>query len=164
MKDIWIAIRGLSIPSLFSLLVIAIQNPFKIYPTLVATQETIAISFQQYGHAQGKNGKANAFRHALWNILIGKAIYKKTGDMQTSIRWAEKITDLHEYLFPNVSLEKHMDLHNNRVGRNYFVKLHNSGEDMLSYLVEQTKKAVLITDVEMALGYKEDLIYISEEE
>ncbi|CAM3173810.1 hypothetical protein KADA111694_07470 [Kaistella daneshvariae] len=33
------------------------------------------------------------------------------------------MTDLHEELFPNNPLEKKMDLHNNKVGMDYFMEL-----------------------------------------
>jgi len=33
------------------------------------------------------------------------------------------MTDLHEELFPNQPLEKKMDLHNNKVGMDYFMEL-----------------------------------------
>ncbi len=33
------------------------------------------------------------------------------------------MTDLHEELFPNKPLEKKMDLHNNKIGMDYFMKI-----------------------------------------
>ncbi len=39
------------------------------------------------------------------------------------MKWTKEITDIHENIFPNAPLQRKMDLHNNKVGREYFMSL-----------------------------------------
>lgn len=69
-------IRQLSLKQLWHLSGVFIKQPFLIFPTLNATKKTMQISSELYGRKHHKNGPANAFRHALWNILIVKAAFE----------------------------------------------------------------------------------------
>ncbi len=54
---------------------------------------------------------------------------------------AEKITQMHEDLFPNEPLQRKMDLHNNKVGRDYFMQLlptHSQTVFLRPVFLEQT--------------------------
>ncbi len=116
-----------------------------------------------YGKAHHKNGKANAFRHALWNILICQTTFRITKNKEKSIAWTQKITDLHEKLAPNKPIETEMDLHNNEIGRKYFLNLAMSfEEEMISFLKENTQKAKKVTDIKEILDHKDKLVYLLE--
>lgn len=47
----------------------------------------------------------------------------KISSPEKSLNWTKRITDLHEDLFPNEALQTKMDLHNNEIGRQYFMSL-----------------------------------------
>ncbi len=93
-----------------------LRRPLLVYPTWKATKQTLEICDSIYGKAHHKNGKANAFRHALWNVLICQKTLKITKNKDKSAFWAQKVTHLHEKLTKNEILDTAMDLHNNAVG------------------------------------------------
>ncbi len=140
------------------------MNPLLLYPTLKATRRSMAICDLHYGDAHHKNGKANAFRHALWNILICDTTFRVTKSKKKSIDWAKRITDLHEKLAPNKPVATAMDLHNNEIGRKYFLTTNIISEnEVISFLKEETRKAKKISDVKTILNHKNDLVYLLEE-
>ncbi|WP_159025473.1 hypothetical protein [Aquimarina sp. Aq78] len=156
-------LRRLSFRQILRLTGIMLQNPLLIYPTLKATRRTMIICDLHYGKAHHKNGKANAFRHALWNILICRTTFRITKNKEKSIAWTKKITDLHEKLAPNKPIETAMDLHNNEIGRKYFLDLTiGFEEEMISFLKENTQKAKKVTDIKEILDHKDKLIYLLE--
>ena len=86
-------------------------------------------------------GKADAFRHCLWNALLA---YQVGEDM------AKKLADAHELPEApkdnNSNVEREMDLHNNRVGRRLGV-LHSEGSFIQlaltgPFLIGITKEAI----------------------
>ncbi|MFD2563657.1 DUF6973 domain-containing protein [Aquimarina rubra] len=157
-------IRRFNFWQLFKIAGIAIQKPLFIIPTLKATKKTMIICDALYGNSHHHHGKANAFRHALWNVLICQKTFSQSKSEDKSIVWAQKITDLHEKLAPNKAIEEAMDLHNNRLGRAYFSKLKNtSEEETISFLKEKTKTAKLISELEEIDSFYNDLVYLSDE-
>ncbi len=74
--NIWRVVKGLNLYQLYRLAILAVQNPILVYPTIKVTRRTMSICDDMYGEAHHKNGKANAFRHALWNMLICNAANK----------------------------------------------------------------------------------------
>ena len=73
---------------------------------------------------------------------------------------------MHEDLFPNKPLETKMDLHNNRLGMDYFMSLlpgvHRQffeSSFFIKELQEKTKDAILITSVDEEVD-KEIMIYL----
>lgn len=79
------------------------------------------------------------------------------------------MTDMHEELFPNEPLQNKMDLHNNRVGVDYFFELlpgvHRQFFEtnfFVDALFKKTKTAKAITSVEDEVG--DDLIYLENDE
>lgn len=141
-----------------------IRNPLYIIPTLLATKRTLEICESLYSSTHHKHGSANAFRHALWNLLISKKLYEATKNYEKSIRWAERITDLHEELAPNKPLEKAMDLHNNRLGRSYFGLLKTSSEaQIVIFLENRVLSAIKVNDLDYFPEGTMELVYISEE-
>lgn len=141
--DIFRMILKLNIKEIFSLMYMAVRNPLYIVPTLRATKKTIKICNQWYPKIHHGHGVENAFRHALWNMLVAKYVLEYTpSNVNKSIQWAAKITDMHEKLSPNKAIEMTMDLHNNKVGRWYF-KTHAaySIDEMVTLLQQEMKQA-----------------------
>lgn len=73
---------------------------------------------------------------------------------------------MHEELFPNEPLETKMDLHNNRVGMDYFMTLvpgiHRQffeSSFFIEELQKRTANAVLITDTDQDVD-KTTLVYL----
>ncbi len=157
--NIWYRIKKLSFKQLFNLGLVFIKRPLLIAPTLKATKSAMAISQQHYGKAQHSNGKANAFRHALWNVLLAKIAYK--GDVEKAIHWAEQVTTLHEKLAPNEPLERAMDLHNNKIGRQLFAETKALSErETVQFLKEQAEKASQVSTMEDVEKYPNEMVYI----
>ena len=102
------------------LLKLAIPNLLFLWPTYRATKNCMAISTEHFGRKHYQNGQANAFRHALWNVLIAKYSAKSKNQVHRALKWAKKITDWHEETFFSKELPMKMDYHNNEVGRNLF--------------------------------------------
>lgn len=157
--NIWKRIKKLSFKQLINLGLVFIKRPLLISPTLKASTKAMQISQQHYGNLQHKNGKPNAFRHALWNILLAKVAYKENETAATD--WAEQVTTLHEKLAPNAPLETVMDLHNNMVGRQFFSEtLDLSEKELIQFLKEKSSNAKQITKVEDVERYPNELVYI----
>ncbi|WP_299213176.1 hypothetical protein [uncultured Aquimarina sp.] len=156
-------ISRFSVRQLFRLSGLLLQNPLYIIPTLRATKKTMIICDSLYGKTHHNNGKANAFRHALWNALICQKTFVHSKNEEKSIIWAQKITDLHEKLAPNKAIEEAMDLHNNRLGRAYFKRLKNtSEEEIIAFLEEKTKNANLVKDIKEINEFDDNLVYLFE--
>ena len=114
----------------WSFIILFIRHPFNLIPTFLATYQCVKISDQHYGTLHHKNNATNAFRHALWNFLIAKKCSSWRRNKRKAIRFAQKITDWHEEFSINEPLEKEMDLHNNRVGRNLFIQENEESVDI----------------------------------
>lgn len=156
-------LKRLSFRQILKVAGVMLQNPLLIYPTLKATRRTMIICDLHYGKAHHKNGKANAFRHALWNILICQTTFRITKNKEKSVSWAQKITDLHEKLAPNKPLETAMDLHNNEIGRKHFLELTTSfEEEIITFLKNNTQKAKKVIDIKEILDHKDKLVYLLE--
>ena len=57
---------------LIELVVLSVKHLHFLFPTFLATKNCMQLSTQIYGPLHYGNGQANAFRHALWNVLIAK--------------------------------------------------------------------------------------------
>ena len=102
-----------------------------------------------YGVAHQRNTAANAFRHALWNYLVADACFSDKSDMEKTLVWTKKITDIHEELYPNPPLPKAMDLHNNAVGRAIFKENgQRNTEDTISLLRDKVEKSILVEGID----------------
>lgn len=139
-----------------------VSHPLYILPTVWATVESILLSERNFGDSPDGSGPANAYRHAVWNILT--ALYcSKISSAEKSLKWAEKITNLHEELFPNDEYNRLMDLHNNKVGRNLFLKAVKSGkkskQELLEILIKKSKSAVGLRSETEFQDYRDRLVY-----
>ncbi|MGF1557249.1 DUF6973 domain-containing protein [Paucihalobacter sp.] len=162
---VWNRIKSLSFKQLFLLVKTFALKPQYFFPTHQATLQTLQICNRLYGKKHHKNNITNAFRHALWNILIAFHCYKKNKSIETSVNWAKKTTDLHEKLAPNNQIEMLMDLQNNNIGRIIFTE-HNlfehNKEAIISILKEKMKTAVLITTISEIENFKNEFVYLEE--
>lgn len=120
------------------------------------------ISTGHFGREHYQNGPANAFRHALWNVLIAQRCMNTMRKLEPALRWTEKITDWHEKAFFSQTLPMKMDYHNNAIGRSLVRKNPMfSTKEYVNSLLELTKAARLIT-LETDLNQsKNQLVYIS---
>lgn len=159
--NILLRIRELSFLQLWRLAWIGLQYPLMVWPTFKATKRTMEICDKLFGKAHHKNNSSNAFRHALWNILICKNAFQVVNDRERAVAWAEKITNLHEKLMPNKALEEAMDFHNNKLGRIYFQEFENaSEEEIVSFLKLKLNDAIKITTIEEIRNNRNELIFI----
>lgn len=157
---IFINLRRLSIRNLLRLFSAVIRHPFYSILTLWATVKTYSISERLFPITHGTDGVGNAFRHALWNCLI--LMYCcKISSPEKSLNWTKKITDLHEDLFPNEALQTKMDLHNNEIGRQYFMSLlpgiHRQFFEtgfFVDKLLELTKNAKTLKYIDQEFGFE----------
>jgi len=141
---------------------IFLSHPLFVFPTVWATIESIQLSEMNFGDDPNGSGPANAYRHAVWNILI--ALYcSKISSVEKSLLWTEKITNLHEELFPNDNYNRLMDLHNNKVGRDLFQKAFNSDKksktELLEMLLKKSKSAVGLRSESEFQDYRDRLVY-----
>lgn len=160
---VWNRIKNMSIKQLFLLVKTFGGKPEYFFPTHRATLKTVQICDDIFGKAHHKNNVTNAFRHALWNILIAKKCFKKNSSIEKSVEWAKTITDLHEKLAPNSKLEMNMDLHNNEIGRTLFAEkqLQNKAEsEIISALKEKMNTAVIVSSIEDMEKHKREFVYI----
>lgn len=133
-----------------------------IWPTYKATKSCMRISTAHFGRQHYRNGQANAFRHALWNILIALGCGKVSSNIEKVVLWTKSITDWHEETFFSQELPMKMDYHNNEVGRLLFH--HNQGWTELQFvnellkLLESAKQIKQETPLNLI---KNQLVYIS---
>ena len=121
-KLVFNVLKSLSLNNLLKLFFTGFSHPIFSILTFFATYKTYKISEKLFPKTHGLHGAGNAFRHALWNSLIMMYCCKVSSPKKALI-WTEKITQMHEDLFPNEPLQRKMDLHNNKVGRDYFMQL-----------------------------------------
>ena len=142
---------------------IGLSRPHFILPTIKATKDCIAISTKNYGKLHHKNGPANAFRHAFWNYLIAKRCFAFKKNEKKVLSWTKKITDWHENAFPNNELARKMDLHNNKVGRLFFMTNFQITEDEAIALFQNMTANSLKIDSSISLDKLDDqLVHITE--
>jgi membrane-bound metal-dependent hydrolase YbcI (DUF457 family) len=159
-RIIFLNLKRLSFKSLFKLFYAVFSHPLFSVQTLWATAKTYAISEKLFPVTHSTDGEGNAFRHALWNCLI-MMYCCKISSPKKSLIWTEKITNLHEELFPNEELQTKMDLHNNEIGRQYFMKLlpgiHRQFFEtsfFVDKLLELTKNIKTLESMNQNLGFE----------
>ena len=114
--------RKLSFSKLLKLASLLLRHPIFAGLTLVATLKTFKIAEKKFPNTHHGDNKGNAFRHALWSCLI--LMYCcKISSPQKCLKWCKAITDMHENLFVNEPLQRAMDIHNNQVGMDFFIRL-----------------------------------------
>ena len=158
----WKSIKSLKISYMFEIGKLFIRHPFFAFATLKATYNTYRISQKHFPDIHGRENKANAFRHCLWNILIAKEAKRFSKSLDEVINWAKTITDLHEDLAPNKPLSRAMDLHNNAIGRKWFLDVHDkSEEEIVSFIKLNFTDAVKIDSLS-ALNTIDNLVFLED--
>ncbi|WP_439130468.1 DUF6973 domain-containing protein [Polaribacter sp.] len=145
-------IKNLNYKQICALFVWFFKHPFFMLATVKATIITLRVAQKEFPNIHGLHNKANAFRHAIWNIFIAKECAKFSDDLDKVLRWTKQITDWHEEFSPNEEMAKLMDLHNNKIGRKYFLKLKDKSKseivDALCLKLENAKKINLKSTLE----------------
>lgn len=114
-----------------------------------------------FGQTHHRSNKANAFRHALWNILICHKTLKKTQNKEKSIVWTEKVTNLYEKVTDNEKIEKAMDLHNNKVGLNLFSSVfEKKEEEIISLLQNMMEKSQKVINIDDFIKFNHNLVHL----
>lgn len=165
MKKIFQTLKSLTVNLTWKMIRALLSKPHLLLPTIWATVQSILYAEKFFHEAHGGRGVANAFRHAVWNLLIAKnsAFYTKKED---AIQWAKFITDMHEECFPNEPFDNLMDLHNNRIGREMYAKLSDSNrttKEMLRALFIKSQSGKGLTDESEFSNYPDEMVYFSEE-
>ncbi len=162
---VWNRIKNLSFKQFFLLTGTFMKRPTYFSPTHRATLKTVQICDRFFKKAHHKNNVTNAFRHALWNVLIAKKCFAKNNSVEKSVEWAKIITDLHEKLAPNDELEMTMDLHNNEMGRTLFAEkqMENMEEEsIIAVLKEKMETAVKVSSIDKLEENKSEFVYIED--
>tara|TARA_B100001059_G_C17596254_1_gene457200 strand:- start:255 stop:743 length:489 start_codon:yes stop_codon:yes gene_type:complete len=156
-------VKSLNCKQLFSLFVWFLRHPFYTIATIQATVQAFQLSQKKFPDIHGRNNKANAFRHAFWNLLIAKKCARFSGSMISILTWTKKITDWHEEFTPNNALAKAMDLQNNQVGREMYVRFTNrSVEEMTSTIIAELDEAIKISAVSEIVRNSGKMVYIED--
>ena len=113
---VWDVFKGIRFRQLKKLMLFLFKHPFFFISTIKATFDVLRISQREFPNTHGFNNKANAFRHALWNIFIAKQCSLFSKKSYEVILWTKEFTDWHEDFSPNEALPRIMDLHNNCIG------------------------------------------------
>lgn len=159
----WKIIKGLNWKQLSSLIVWFLKHPLYMLATIQATLQTFRISQKEFPNIHGKNNKANAFRHAFWNLLIAKKCARFSSNTESILAWTKNITDWHEEFAPNEKLAEMMDLHNNKVGREKYLEFGNKPlKEIVKLMISQLNHAVKIRDVSEIQLHSHQMVYIEE--
>ena len=153
-------IKGAGIRQLLILSKFFFFHPLLIVPTFRATRKTVAVCNRNFGKKHHRNNAANAFRHALWNILICQECYGVSGSVEKVMRRAEEITNLHEMIAPNSEAARKMDLHNNHIGRKLYKKYASTEMDFLPVLKKMMEDAVKVNTMDDIERAHNTLVYI----
>ena len=158
---LWNIIKGVRFRLMKSVLVFLFKHPIFMVSTIIATFDVVRISQKEFPDTHGFHNKANAFRHALWNIFIAKQCALFSRKSHEVILWTKEFTDWHEDFSYNKELARIMDLHNHYIGRELFLKTpektHKQGVILMK---EQLQKAVQIVSVEDVVNYPTQLVYL----
>ena len=148
----------------WNLIKLAIPNFLYLWPTYRATKACMQLSTEHFGRKHYQNGPANAFRHALWNVLIAKYCTRTYMATRHALAWTTKITNWHEETFFSKELPMKMDYHNNQVGRSLFMAYPQwELEQFINELLGLTLKAIKITRDSDLNQYKNQLVFITDD-
>lgn len=132
-------------------------------PTIFATKDCMNIAQEEYGSKHHLSNPANAFRHALWVILIIRKCLKWKNNEGSAISWTKKFTDWHEEFSPNEVLERAMDIHNNQVGVLFYEEIKDKSEvEIISFLKRKASEAVKIKTVDEVGNFEKILVYLDD--
>lgn len=154
-------VKNLEAKQLLSLFQWFLKYPLFMLATIWATYKTLQIAEKEFPKIHNLHNKENAFRHALWNILIAKQASRFSSNIEEVLLWTKKITDWHEDFAPNDHLPRLMDLHNNAFGRYKFKVLQSFSEkEIVLFLKEALKQAVLVKKESDFIRNSSCLVYL----
>ncbi|TRZ45955.1 DUF6973 domain-containing protein [Robertkochia solimangrovi] len=159
-------IRSLDFSQLLSLNKYFLSNPLFFIATITATKSCMLICNDQFGDTHHQNNQANAFRHAFWNAMIIRQCLKYTSKVENAMSWSKKITDWHEEFSPNERLARVMDLHNNAVGRTFYLNTFGNSRPELSEMTISYRKladhSIQIYSSSIGDDLSDSLVYIEQ--
>jgi len=159
----WNIIKGLKFRQVTVLTGLFLRHPLFMFSTTRATFLAMRIAEEEFPDIHGKHNKANAFRHALWNMLITKKCSRFSKDLESVLSWTKRITDWHEEFSPNEELAKMMDLHNNRVGRKMYKEVfYEYTEEIVKLMKEKLLEAIQIASVLEFEKHQNKLVYLED--
>jgi hypothetical protein len=161
--SIWKRIKQLNLKQFFILLKVFVKRPLYIIPTHKATLETLQICNKLFGTKHQYHNKENAFRHALWNIIIAKNCYTSKRGVTNVVKWAEQITTLHEKIAPNKPLETAMDLHNNKIGLVLFEQenlYQKNLSEIKKMLLQKMESSIKVNSREEMKQHLDKMVYL----
>lgn len=131
--------------------------------TVQATLQTFQVSQREFPDIHGGHNKANAFRHAFWNLLIAKKCARFSNNTDSVLAWTKKITDWHEEFSPNEKLAEAMDYHNNRIGRDVYEKIGDRKvNDIVEIMKSSLNDAVKVDTVSKMKKYPKQFVYLQD--
>ncbi len=155
-------LRKIRPAQLWRLLGFCLGNPLYAIPTMRATTRCMKVSEKKYGKAHHGDGPPNAFRHALWNVLIARYCARWRRGTARALLWTERITTWHESFSRNDPFSTAMDLHNNKVGRSYYSETTGLSEvEMIEWVAGKAAIARAVTSVSEIDQYPNELVFIS---
>ncbi len=156
---VWARVKSLDLRQFLALSKAFAFQPRYILPTFKATKETVEICDSLFGEHHHNNNRTNAFRHAYWNYKICKRCFQSSKSVNKVMNWSEKITNLHEKLFPNDLLSEVMDLHNNRLGREVFASNLLPEFDAVKFFQKKMAEAIKVNSLEEIEAVQNHLVY-----
>ena len=134
-----------------------------MFAAVKATLSTVKIAQKEFPDIHNGHNIANAFRHALWNLLIPKESLKFNSHLDEILNWTKRITDWHEEFSPNKEMEKLMDLYNNKFGRDKFLILkEESTENSVIFLKNEFPNALKIKQKSDFKKFENKLVYLED--
>lgn len=159
----WNIVKGLKFNQLTSLFAWFLKHPFFMISTVRATFSAMTIAQREFPSIHGGYNRANAFRHALWNVYIAIECSKFSKDIDAVLKWTKRFTDWHEEFSPNEELPKIMDLHNNFIGRElYKGTLGKDKSQWITLIKDQLIHAVQIQSITDTEKYPNQLVYLED--
>lgn len=159
--EAWRIARRLSFREALGAARLCMLHPRYVVPTWRATKRTVELCNMHYPGQHHLHNKANAIRHALWNVLIAKYCAGNSPLNQRILNWTETITDRHERFSVNPPLERAMDLHNNAVGRSWSREMISMSEEkIISRLSLLSQQAVVVSKLPANDWSQQTMVYI----
>lgn len=157
----WNIIKSLDFKQIWILFLWFLQHPLFMFATVKATYFTMRIAQREFPDIHNEHNKANAFRHALWNLLIAKESSRFSSELEAILSWTKRITDWHEEFSPNKELAKLMDLHNNKFGRDKFpIWKEKPTNAIVISLKSELSNAIQIKQKCELKSFKNQLVYL----
>ncbi|MBQ7367980.1 MAG: hypothetical protein IJW57_12260 [Spirochaetaceae bacterium] len=94
-----------------------LKHPFSAIGLVKQKNKAYELTSQYMGSKESVNTKTDAFRHAIWNVVMAKEGW---GKKSAKMAWARDFATAHEKGKKYVAKDSEMDLHNNAVGLSYY--------------------------------------------